>query len=60
MSAAPPRTKRITKNHFFLSGNERLYFKAETEVDFKPTRKKYFFLDIQKQTWKSINCTHLH
>lgn len=41
MSAPPPRKKRITKNHFFLAGNDRLYFKHDTDVSFRPARKKY-------------------
>lgn len=37
-----PRRKRITKHTFFLSGSEKLYFKQDTEVSFRPLlRKKY-------------------
>lgn len=37
-----PRKKRITKHTFLLSGSEKLYFKQDTEVSFRPLpRKKY-------------------
>lgn len=35
-----PRRKRITKHHFLLSGNEKLYFRNDTEVSFKPLLQK--------------------
>lgn len=40
MSSAPSHTKRITKNHFMLRGNEKLHIKTETLVHFKPLTKK--------------------
>ncbi len=34
--SAVPRRKRITKHHFLLSGSDKLYFRTDTEVSFKP------------------------
>ena len=35
-----PRRKRITKHTFLLTGGERLYFKQDTEVSFRPLPRK--------------------